>query len=83
VEESKATIADLQKQIAQLQKDKQNALDEVSKRWSDLANQSREIKIVPQKKDILLDLFGIAWMPCYVVQMGGQTVELAGYAAAE
>jgi hypothetical protein len=33
----------------------------------------------PLKKDILVELFGVAWLPYHVVEAGGRTEELAGY----
>jgi hypothetical protein len=38
-----------------------------------------EIPIVALKKDVLLDLFGVAWVPYNVVKIGPELVELAGF----
>jgi hypothetical protein len=38
-----------------------------------------EISITPYKKDILVEVFGVAWFPHYVAQIEGHMVELAGY----
>jgi hypothetical protein len=38
-----------------------------------------EIPIAALKKDVLLDLFGVAWMPFHIVRMGGDVVELPGF----
>lgn len=38
-----------------------------------------QISVNPLKKDILVELFGVAWLPYHVVEAGGRTEELAGY----
>jgi hypothetical protein len=79
VDESKETIADLEGQIAALDKEKAQALEDANNRWGDLANQVDEIGIAPLKKDVLVDYYGVAWAPYYVVQAGSETQELPAY----
>jgi hypothetical protein len=81
VKESKDTIADLQAQIAGLEKEKAAAIAEVDKRWGEIASQSDEITIAALKKDVNVELFGVAWFPYYVVQTAGQPRELPAYGA--
>jgi hypothetical protein len=38
-----------------------------------------EIELAPLKKDVLVDLFGVAWLPFYVVETGGGIKELPAY----
>jgi hypothetical protein len=80
IEESKKTIAGYQKQIDALEQEKAQALKDVEERWGELAVQSDEIKLVPQKKDVVLDFFGVAWFPYYLVQEGEEPLELPGFA---
>lgn len=79
VEESLEVIEDLKKQIATLENDRDRAIEEVKNRWEEIASQAAEIKIQPLKKDVLIDFFGIAWMPYYIVKSGQETLELPGY----
>jgi hypothetical protein len=79
VQESKEAIETFQKQIALLEEEKTRALEEINERWGEIANQLSEIPVTPSKKDILLDLFGVAWMPYHIVQVGEERVELPGY----
>ena len=81
VEESVDAIAQFKQQIAALEAEKQRALDEVNRAWGDIASQISEIPITPLKKDVLLDLFGVAWMPYHVVKAGEEIEELPGYGA--
>jgi paraquat-inducible protein B len=79
VQESLEAIKDFQAQIARLESEKAAALGEARQRWGDTAQQDAEIRVAPLKKDVLLDLFGIAWVPYYLVQVGENTLELPGW----
>jgi hypothetical protein len=79
VEDSANTIKDIQDQIATIEKGKTDALQAMNDRWANVANQITEIPIAAQKKDILLDFFGVAWMPYHLVKIGEQLVELPGF----
>lgn len=79
VEESVDSIAEMKKQIAALDKEKQAALQQVNDRWGDAANQISTMKVDALKRDVLLELFGVGWFPYHVVKSGDQTFELPGY----
>jgi hypothetical protein len=83
VEESEQAIEEFDKQLAALEAEKAAALDEVNQRWGEIANQLTEIPVTPFKKDILLDFFGVAWLPFHVVKIGEQVEELPGFRPAE
>ena len=82
VKESEALIADMQKQLAAIDEELQREVAEISERWSRAANDIAEIPIAPLKKDVLLDFFGVAWMPYHLVKIGEEIEELPGYAPA-
>ncbi len=67
VDESLDAIEDYKKQIAALEQEKANAIEEVRQRWGDLANDISEITVAALKKDVLVELFGVAWAPFWVV----------------
>jgi hypothetical protein len=79
VDESLDAIDDYKDQIEALDKEKALAIKEINDRWAQAANQVEEIPITPYKKDIVLDLFGVAWVPYHYVQVGEDTFELPGY----
>jgi hypothetical protein len=81
VEESEDAIKDFQKQVADMEAEKAKALEDVQKRWGEAANDITEIPVQPYKKDVYIDLFGVAWMPFHLVQVGEEIVELPGYSA--
>jgi hypothetical protein len=79
VKESVDAIKDYKDQIAALEAEKETALQAVNEKWGEIANQIIEIPIAVQKKDILLDYFGVAWMPFHLVKTGEQLMELPGF----
>jgi hypothetical protein len=80
VDESKDTIAELQKQIAALQKERDAALQAVNTRWAQAAAPTGEVTITPQKTNLFLDVFGLAWLPYFMVQEGSSRFEIPGFA---
>ncbi len=79
VKESLQAIEEYERQIAELQAEQEETLDEVNERWEEIASQMTEIQVTPYKKDILVEVFGVAWFPYYVVKIDGQILELEGF----
>jgi hypothetical protein len=81
VDEAANMIKDYEEQIAAIEQEKAAAVKEVNDKWAEAASQVSEIPISAQKKDILLDFFGVAWMPYHLVKLNDQTFELPGFSA--
>jgi hypothetical protein len=81
VEESQEVIDDLKKQIEELEKERSQLVAEIEDRWSDTASKIDEITVTPLKKDISMELFGIAWFPYYLIGDGDQAGELPAFNA--
>jgi hypothetical protein len=79
VEESQGAIQDLKKQLADLESEKASAMDEINQRWGELANQVTDMPVIALKKDVLLEVFGVAWMPFHIISIGNETIELPGF----
>ncbi len=81
VVKSQQTIEDLTQQVAELEKERDKAIAAVENRWGDIAAQIQELTITPLKKDVQVELFGVAWFPYYQLESGGQVVELPAFSA--
>lgn len=79
VEESRDAIEDFKKDIEELKGDQEEAIQEIQEKWLDIVEDIEEIPVTPYKKDVMLDLFGIAWMPNHVVEVDGELAEFPGY----
>jgi predicted nuclease with TOPRIM domain len=83
VEESEEEIERLKKEIDRIEEEMKQALDDLEEQWNDIAARTTEIKISPLKKDVVVELFGVAWVPYHLVEAGGRQLRLAGYALPE
>lgn len=81
VQESLDTITQLKKDLADLQRDRDEMIKEINNHWGRAVNEVTEITVNPKKTDIYINMFGVAWKPYYVVQSGDETVELPAFGA--
>ncbi|HLO17496.1 MAG TPA: hypothetical protein VK206_21875, partial [Anaerolineales bacterium] len=81
VEESIDTIEQLKRQMKELEKQREEVIAEINDRWGSVVNEISEVTIAPKKTDVFVKLFGVAWMPYYIVRAGTETVELPAFGA--
>ncbi len=67
IEESKEVIADLQKEIAELETELKEAADEIAARWSDALDDLDSDEITPRRTDVDVELSALAWLPSWLV----------------
>jgi len=79
VEESIEAIADFKGELDELAREMKEALQEVEDKWISIIADTSEITTTPYKKDIDAELFGVAWMPTYLIKEGNRFRELPGY----
>jgi hypothetical protein len=83
VEESLDVIEDVKKQLAEIEEQKVSGIEEINQRWGEVVKDITEISVMPLRKDVLLDFFGVAWMPFHVVKIGETVEELPGFSAGD
>jgi hypothetical protein len=79
VEESLDVIAEYKKQLTELQAERTRITEDVNASWGDVVNRITEIALNPKKTDIYVNIFGVAWTPYYIVEAGGQQMELSAF----
>ncbi|HET9587619.1 MAG TPA: hypothetical protein VFO91_02415, partial [Anaerolineales bacterium] len=79
VEESVQAIKEFNRQIGELQKRREEIIAEINDRWGRAVNEITEVTITPKKTDVFVNVFGVAWMPYYVIQTGTETIELPAF----
>ena len=82
VQESIEQIEAYNQDLEELRVEMEEALEAVEEKWADIVEDVTEIGVSPYKKDIDVTLFGTAWMPYYLVQMGDDVEELAAFESA-
>ena len=81
VKESEDAIAQYKKELADLERQREDIAAEVNDSWGSVVNDISEVSIKPKKTDIYVNLFGVAWKPYYIVQAGDETIELSAFGA--
>ncbi len=79
VEESEDAIAQYEQDIQALENERAGAIEEIKDRWGDVVNDITEVTITPKKTNIFIELFGVAWMPYYLVRSGGGVFEVPAF----
>jgi hypothetical protein len=79
VQESVDSIKQFNQELALLETSRQQAVDAASSQWGEVVNAITEIPVLPKKADIYINLFGVAWLPNYLVKSGDQLVEIPAY----
>mgnify|MGYP000882069771 CR=1 FL=1 len=64
-----------------LEEEMKQSIAQVESEWKDKLSEISEIKITPLKKDIFVELFGIAWVPYYLVEMDGRTQRICAFSS--
>ncbi len=67
--------------LVAVQKEMDAAIAQLEQEWATKANDITEIVITPLKKDIFVELFGVAWVPYYVVEIDGRTRRLCAFSS--
>jgi hypothetical protein len=80
VEESEAAIKEFQRELEALREDLTRTVSEIEDKWDEIAADHTELPVSPYKKDILVTLFGIGWLPHYLVEDRVQVRELPAVA---
>ncbi|MCJ7584750.1 MAG: DUF87 domain-containing protein [Anaerolineales bacterium] len=82
VQESIDALKQYDQELAALEQQRQQAMEAASGQWGDVVNDITEIPILPKKMDIYVNLYGVAWLPYYLVQSGAERVELPAFSQA-
>ncbi|HET7142677.1 MAG TPA: hypothetical protein VFI68_01550, partial [Anaerolineales bacterium] len=81
VEESIESIDLYKKDLAALQREREDVIADINNRWGSVVNEISEVNIKPKKTDIYVNIFGVAWKPFYIVQSGSEMIELPAFGA--
>jgi hypothetical protein len=81
VRESEDAIVQFKNDIADLQRQREAIAAEVNERWSRAASEATEVTVTPKKTDVYVNLFGVGWVPYYLVKTGAGTIELSAFDA--
>jgi hypothetical protein len=67
IDESTDTIADLQKEVADLEAQFKDATDDITRKWADLLDHLETDEIKPRRTDVDVHLAALAWLPSWLI----------------
>jgi hypothetical protein len=79
VDESVKAIELIKKQLEEIELEKKSMADKINDRWAKVVDDVSEMKILPQKGNIFVELFGVAWCPFYLIRSGQEVMEIPAY----
>jgi hypothetical protein len=79
VEESLDVIEELESDLAELAEEMNKAIEELETEWKHQDANLSTIAVTPYKKDIHVDLFGVAWQPYHLLVVGKEVIEIPGF----
>ncbi len=79
IEESRQAIAEYKAQIEALEEEMDEAMEEVREKWAARLEEVDEVLIRPYKREVDVEMFGIAWMPYHVFQVDGELEDAPGF----
>ena len=80
IKESEEEIEDLTEEIEAMEQEAEEALQEVKEKWEAVAAETTTLPVTPYKKDISVELFGVAWLPYLLVESDGRFIEFVAFA---
>jgi len=79
VEESEDAIEEFKEEIEELEVALKEEIEAVEDKWLAVAGDVSSIAVAPYKKDIAIPMFGIAWLPYYILDDNGRERELYAF----
>ena len=77
VEESLATIEDMENQLEALAEEWEEQAAEINDRWADTLEEIETVEITPRRADVTVEFCGLAWTPVWRVTLeDGQRLDL-------
>ncbi len=79
IEESKQAIAEYKAQIEALEAEMDEAMEDVRAKWAELLEDVETLWVRPYKREVEVEMFGIAWMPFHVYETEDGWVDVPAF----
>jgi len=76
VAQSQQLIADLQSLISNLKAEAQTQFQAIVDKWNAAAHDIHPLRLTPRRSDILVELFGVGWLPHWQIEADGESVDI-------
>ncbi|NPA26588.1 MAG: DUF87 domain-containing protein [Chloroflexi bacterium] len=79
ITESREAIARYKEQIQEMEEEMNEAMDEVREKWAELLEEYETLTVRPYKREVHVEMFGIAWMPYHVFEVDGELEDVPAF----
>lgn len=79
VKESQEAIEDLEEQIEEFEEEAKAELEELDAKWRELIDEVEEVEVRPRRADVRVDLFALAWLPYWELNVGEQVLSVPAF----
>ncbi|MEA4906091.1 MAG: type IV secretion system DNA-binding domain-containing protein [Anaerolineaceae bacterium] len=79
LEQEKQELRAMQGELGALEEEYKQSLAGLQEKWAQAVNDIQEVPVNPQKSNIFVEFYGIAWLPYYLVRVGGQLREAPAF----
>jgi hypothetical protein len=79
IKESEAVLAEIEAEMEELQRRFEIELQKINDKWNRIAYSNEPSRVTPYKKDIHIEMFGVGWMPQYLVYINRQQLQLPAW----
>ena len=80
IEESRQAIAAYKQQIADLEAEMNEALEEARAKWAEILEEVDTLTLRPYKREVEVEMFGIAWMPYHIFRTAAGLEDVPAFA---
>jgi hypothetical protein len=77
VEQGEETVERLQAQVEAVKREAQAAFESGKSKWAAAAHDIKELRVTPRRSDILVEVFGLGWLPYWEIIVDGVPVEIS------
>lgn len=77
ISKGEETVERLQTQMDALKREAQSLFEASQIKWTAVAHDISELRVTPRRSDILVELFGLGWLPFWQIEVDGVPMELA------
>jgi hypothetical protein len=81
IKESEEAIEDLEEEIEELEAEARREVEEITERWQAYLEEVEEEEVKPRRADVQINLFAIAWLPRWEVEIAGQALTVPAFEA--
>jgi len=79
IEESEQAIEQFEDQIEETEKEMKQALEDLADQWAERIDDWEKEEVHPRRADVRIEVFALAWLPRWDVQVGDQTLSIPAY----